>query len=63
MDRPTTGPPTAGQAAAEQPGALTDEELQDVAAGADWEFNPNGFAPRHWRHDDWLGWGESGRPF
>ena len=56
MDRPTTEPP-----AAEPPGALTDDELQDVAAGADWEFNPNGFASRRWRDDDWLGWGDSWR--
>ncbi len=48
MDRPTTEPP-----AAEQPGALTDDELQDVAAGADWEFYPNGFASHRPRSSDW----------
>ena len=55
MDRPTTEPP-----AAEQPGALTDEELQDVAAGADWGFAPYGWRD-DWRRDDWLGWGDSSR--
>ena len=56
MDRPTTEPPAAEQAA-----TLTDDELQDVAAGADWEFNANGFDPYHRWRDDWLGWGDSWR--
>ena len=59
MGRPTTEPPAAGP-----PATLTDDELQDVAAGADWEV----FDPYHrWRYprwgDDWLGWGDSSRPF
>ena len=48
MDRPTTE-----QTAAEPPATLADEELQDVAAGADWEFSHNGFAPRRGRSRDW----------
>ena len=62
MERPTTEQPTTEPSAAEQPATLADEELQEVAAGTDWQGNPSGFAPYRW-HDDWLGWGESGRPF
>ena len=45
MDRPTTEQPSAEQAA-----TLTDEELQEVAAGAasgiDYVANPRGISPR-----------------
>ena len=45
MDRPTTE-----QASAEQAATLTDEELQEVAAGAasgiDYVANPRGISPR-----------------
>ena len=49
MERPTTKQPTT-----EQPATLSDEELQKVAAGADWQLSgPNGFAPRRPRSSDW----------
>ena len=61
MDRPATKRPAAEQAVAEQPATLTDDELQDVAAGADWDL----YRWHHyWHDDDWLGWGDSHRgPF
>ena len=34
MDRPTTEQPATDQSAAERPATLSDEELQEVAAGA-----------------------------
>ena len=52
MDSPTTEQP-----AAEQPATLSDEELQEVAAGAGWETHNNGFETyspynRWWGEDD-----------
>ena len=62
MDSPTTKQPTTEQpaaepSAAEQPATLADEELREVAAGADWQSHNE---PYRWR-DDWLGWGDSHR--
>ena len=52
MDRPTTEQPTAGQSA-----TLADEELQEVAAGADWQLDYgaslHGVSPRRTRSSDW----------
>ncbi len=57
MDRPTTEPPAAEQAAAEQPATLTDEELQDVAAGAasqiDYDASLHQVWPGRTRSADW----------
>ena len=41
MDRPTTEQPAAGQSA-----TLADEELQEVAAGADWQLVSGPLRPR-----------------
>ena len=59
-EQPTTEQPAAEPSAAEQPATLADEELREVAAGADWQYNPNVFDPYR-RYDDWLGWGDSHR--
>ena len=58
MGRPTTEPsatePTATEpSAAEQSATLTDEELQEVAAGADYEGNPAGFSPSSTTQVQW----------
>ena len=57
MDRPTTEPSATEQPATEQSATLTDEELQEVAAGTDFQGNPSGFStPRStqslWDSDD-----------
>ena len=57
MDSPTTEQPAAEQPATEQPATLSDEELQEVAAGAGWETHNNGFETyspynRWWGEDD-----------
>ena len=50
MARPTTEQASAEQPAIEQAATLTDEELQEVAAGAasgiDYVANPRGISPR-----------------
>ena len=52
MDRPTTEQP-----ATEQPATLSDEELQEVAAGAGWQIDYgaslSGFASHRPRSSDW----------
>ena len=57
MERPTTKQPTTEQPAAEQPATLSDEELQDVAAGAasqiDYGASLSGFASHRPRSSDW----------
>ena len=53
MERPTTKQPTTDQPAAEQPATLSDEELQEVAAGADWQASHHGFASHRPRSSDW----------
>ena len=65
MDSPTTKQPTTEQpavepSAAEQPATLADEELQEVAAGAESEWSLYRWH-HHWHDDDWLGWGDSHR--
>ena len=57
MDRPATKQPAAEQAAAEQPATLSDEELQDVAAGAasqiDYDTSLHQAWPSRPRSADW----------
>ena len=44
MNRPTTEQPATEQPTTEQSATLTDEELQEVAAGTDYQGNPSGFS-------------------